>query len=257
MKSSKSIIGVMVLVCFFIMGTATIGGAQVIPKGDQWQSYVGTYFWLPAVTGKVRVEGTDADVNTSLSDTFSHIRFAASLHYEGFQNNWGIMFDGWYGKLEQDGSSPPGQPPGGRKVTSESTLVEVAIPYRIVGSGAVTDLFIGVRYNSMLNKISFEAANLDREKRKDFFDPFVGARVLLPISKEWIIGIRGDIGGFGISTTSSTLALNGIASINWQITPLVSLSAGYRAYYMKYDKDDLNKYDATSHGPWLGVGFSF
>ena len=112
----------------------------------------------------------------------------------------------------------------------ESILAEVAIPYRMIFPGVITDMFIGVRYNSMLNKISFEAANLDREKRKDFFTPSSAPGSFFLFRKQWILGIRGDIGGFGIGTYTSTLALNGIATITWQITPEFSLSGGYRAY---------------------------
>jgi hypothetical protein len=86
-------------------------------------------------------------------------------------------------------------------------------------------------------------------------DPFVGGRIFIPLDKKWYIGLRGDIGGFGIGNASD-LALNGNVSINWQINELFSLNAGYRAYYLKYNSGD-NEWNATQHGPWMGIGFSF
>lgn len=63
------------------------------------------------------------------------------------------------------------------------------------------------------------------------------------------------MGGFGIGNASD-LALNGNIFVNWQINELFSLSGGYRALYMKYNSGD-NEYNATQHGPWLGIGFTF
>ena len=39
-------------------------------------------------------------------------------------------------------------------------------------------------------------------------DPFVGGRIFIPLDKKWYLGLRGDIGGFGIGNASD-LALNG------------------------------------------------
>jgi hypothetical protein len=75
------------------------------------------------------------------------------------------------------------------------------------------------------------------------------------MTKTWFFGLRGDIGGFGIGNASD-LALNGNAFFNWQITQPLSMQFGYRALYIKYNEGE-NEWNATQHGPWLGVGLSF
>jgi hypothetical protein len=253
MRGSKSIIGVMVLICFFILGTATAGRADY---EDQWHSYIGTYFWLPGVSGNVKVKDLETNLDYDLGKSLNNAKFFAAVHYEGFGKNWGIFFDGMYGAMEVDKSHPQGSLPGTRRFKGDWSLIELAVPYRIVETTWVADVFVGVRYNFFGAELSIEDQHLNKSKNKDWLDPFFGARVLLPIAKNWHFGFRADIGGFGAGLESADLVLNGNASITWRITQLVSLSAGYRAYYLKYAKDNFD-FDATIHGPWLGVGFSF
>jgi hypothetical protein len=81
MKDYKSIIGVMVLIGVFILGTATVGGAQVIPKGgDQWQSYFGAYFWVPGVNGTVGVNNLKTDLDWEMGG-LSHEDYSPSEEF--------------------------------------------------------------------------------------------------------------------------------------------------------------------------------
>jgi hypothetical protein len=61
------------------------------------------------------------------------------------------------------------------------------------------------------------------------------ARVFIPLSKCWYLGLRGDVGGFGLGNASD-LALNGNAFFTWQASPVFSVQLGYRALYMKYNR---------------------
>jgi hypothetical protein len=260
MKSSKSVIGLMALIGIFILGTATIGGAQAMPKeGGPWQSYIGTYFWVPGVNGVVKVKDLRADLDWEIGESLDNAKFFAAVRYEGFGKNWGIMFDTMTGVMEFDKSIVENSLPGTQQFTESFSRTEIAVPYRVSWMvGGAFDMFIGARYNRIGAQLVNEIGNARsfEKKYKDWLDAFIGARVLLPLSREWFLGFRADIGGFGIGLESSDVALNGDLSINWQITPLVSLSAGYRASYLKYTNDNIN-YDATTHGPWIGVGFSF
>ncbi len=65
--------------------------------------------------------------------------------------------------------------------------------------------------------------------------------------------VRGDIGGFGAGSDFTWQALG---LIDWQPFKYVSFIAGYRGLYQDY-KDDNFKYDATTHGPLLGVNIKW
>ena len=135
------------------------------------------------------------------------------------------------------------------------SLIELAVPYRLTWNPVVADVFVGGRYNYNYSELGIPSRPVNVSDTVAWVDPFVGGRIFIPLDKKWYIGLRGDIGGFGIGNASD-LALNGNVSINWQINELLSLNAGYRAYYLKYNSGD-NEWNATQHGPWLGLGFSF
>ncbi len=111
--------------------------------------------------------------------------------------------------------------PGKRQYKLNQTLVELAVPYRLIWKPVVADVFVGGRYNNMCSEIGIPSRPLTVSDTTAWVDPFVGGRIFIPLDKKWYIGLRGDVGGFGIGNASD-LALNGNASINWQLNELFS-----------------------------------
>jgi hypothetical protein len=243
------------LVGFFIAMASIPASAEIIDKSEHWKNFVAIYGWMPSMNGDVKVKGVDANVDISFSDILSNLKFGFMGHYEGFKGHWGIIVDGMYAQLEKDQAPPRGLIPGTRQFKANLSLVELAVPYRLTWNPVVADVFVGGRLNYLYQEIGIPSIPLKVDGTKQFVDPFVGGRILIPLSKSWFLGFRGDIGGFGIGDCSD-LALNGNVSINWQITDLVSLHGGYRAYYLKYNQAD-HQWEGTMHGPWIGLGFSF
>jgi hypothetical protein len=255
MKSTKRIEMIMGIAVYFIFLTTSFASAEILDKSEHWKNFVAIYGWVPAINGDVKVKGVDANVDITYSDVISNMKFGIMGHYEGFMGHWGIMADGIYGQLEKDQEHPGGAIPGKRQFKATLSLAELAVPYRMTWNPVVADVFVGGRFNYLYTEIGIPSIPLKVDGTKQFVDPFVGGRILIPLSKSWFLGLRGDIGGFGIGDCSD-LALNGNASINWQINDLVSLHGGYRAYYLKKNQADF-QWEGTMHGPWLGVGFSF
>jgi hypothetical protein len=210
---------------------------------------------LPAINGDLKVKGVESGMDVSWGDMLNNLDFFAMAHYEAFKGNWGIMLDGMYAALEAEKEHAGGAVPGRRQLKITQSLVELAIPYRLTWKPVVADVFFGGRYNYLKTEISIPSRALVRDDSLAFVDPIIGGRVFFPLAKSWYLGLRGDIGGFGIGNASD-LALNGNVFVNWQINPLLSLQGGYRALYMKYNEGE-NEWNATQHGPWLGLGFSF
>jgi hypothetical protein len=195
------------------------------------------------------------NLDITYSDTFNALKFFFMGHYEGMKGHWGILFDLNYTQLEKSNDHPGGLVPGSRQMKINQALIELAVPYRLTWNPVVADVFVGGRYNYTYGELSIPSRPLNVSDTVAWVDPFVGGRIFIPLDKKWYIGLRGDVGGFGIGNASD-LALNGNASINWQLNELFSLHAGYRAYYLKYNSGD-NEWNATQHGPWFGIGFSF
>ena len=245
----------MVFVGVFIFLSTTLASAEILDKSEHWKNFVAIYGWVPAISGDVKVKGLDANVDLTYSDVLSNLKFALMGHYEGFQGHWGIFADGIYGQLEKDQEHPGGLIPGKRQYKATMSFVELAVPYRLTWNPVVADIFVGGRYNYLYQEIGIPSIPRKVDGNTQWVDPFVGGRIFIPLTKSWFLGLRGDIGGFGIGNASD-LALNGNVSINWQLNDLFSLHAGYRAYYLKYNEGDY-QWEGTMHGPWLGLGFSF
>jgi hypothetical protein len=255
MKPLKQILWASVLTCVFILGTGTPGRTEILEKSDQWKNFAALYGWAQAINGDMKIKGVETNVDIDFSDTFNALKFFFMGHYEGFKGPWGLMFDVNYTQLEKDFERPGGAVPGRRQVKVNQALVELAVPYRFAWKPVVADAFIGGRYNGLYGEIAIPSRAAKVDDNVQWVDLFVGARVFFPLDKKWSIGLRGDVGGFGIGNASD-LALNGIASVNWQLNELFSLHTGYRAYYLKYNEGQ-NEWNATQHGPWFGIGFTF
>ena len=255
MKSFKSFKMILGFVGLFIFLSTSLVSAEVIEKSDQWKSFLSIYGWANIVNGDVKVKGVESDINNTFDDFWSNTKFFFGAHYEGFKGHWGLMLDGFYNSFEVEKDHPSGALPGRRQMKFNQTFVELAIPYRLTWNPVVADVFIGGRYNHIYGEIGIPSIPVKTDDTLAFVDPIVGGRVFIPMSKTWFFGLRGDIGGFGIGNASD-LALNGSAFFNWQITQPLSMQFGYRALYMKYNEGE-NEWNATQHGPWLGLGFSF
>jgi hypothetical protein len=251
-KRASLILGAVGLLLFLF---TSMSSAEVLDKSEQWKSFLSIYGWLPAINGDLKAKGVEADLDVSYSDILSKLNFAFFAHYEGFKGHWGIMLDGLYAYLEAEKEQPGGAVPGRRQIKFRQSLIELAVPYRLTWNPVVADVFIGGRFNYLYAEIGIPSLAVKKDDNLAFVDPIVGGRVFIPLAKNWYLGLRGDIGGFGIGNASD-LALNGNAFVNWQVTPLISVQGGYRALYMKYNEGD-NEYKGTQHGPWLGIGFTF
>ena len=255
MNSPKRIKMMMGIAVVFIFLTASLASAEILEKSEHWKNFVAIYGWAQAITGDVKVKGVENDLDISQSDLFNALKFFFMGHYEGMKGHWGVLLDVNYTQLEKTKDHPGGLVPGTRQFKVDQALVELAVPYRLTWNPVVVDVFSGGRLNYLKQEIGIPSIPLNVSDTVSWVDPFVGGRILIPLDKKWYIGLRGDVGGFGIGNCSD-LALNGNVSINWQITDVFSLHAGYRAYYLKYNSGD-NEWNATNHGPWLGVGFTF
>jgi hypothetical protein len=95
--------------------------------------------------------------------------------------------------------------------------------------------------------------------RDERWDPFIGGRVGWDASKRWSLGLRGDIGGFGIGDAAQfTWQLEGTAA--FRLASWSRLLAGYRV--LSFDTVDgggteRSGVDLLQQGFIVGVAFGF
>ena len=129
-------------------------------------------------------------------------------------------------------------------------ILELAGTYRPV---SVNDFQIiaGLRRQD----IDVELAILSRTPQAsvDWTDPFVGVIYTPALTNKLYLGLRGDIGGFGIA---SDLAINAEAMLRYQFGDTFSFKFGYR--YLKVDFEDSSLvYDISLDGLLFGLGIAF
>jgi hypothetical protein len=208
------------------------------------------------------VKGTEADLDVSFGDVLDVLDFAAEGRVEAIKDNrWGFFIDGTYLKLGPEVK----QGPVHLRVGYKYWLWELGGLYRAAtwetkhGNGAF-DLLLGGRYTSMDVDLDFRNLPLpDVSGSQDWTDLIAGARVAIDLPHDWSISLRGDLGGFGIGG-SSNLSAQGILAARWRFAPAWEAVIGYRALYQDYENGrgaDKFAYDATTHGPLLGVGYRF
>jgi len=91
------------------------------------------------------------------------------------------------------------------------------------------------------------------ESETSWFDPVVGMQVDFAMTEKLGLGVRGDIGGFGVG---SEFSWGLVTAAKYDFTDLVSGYAGYRILDIDYEETDF-VFDAQMGGPIFGMMFRF
>jgi len=208
------------------------------------------YLWAVFIKGDLKVRGVGVDLDIPFSDVFDNLNGALTFHFEGaHKQNWGFFTDLNYIVLKPDD--------GPIDIEYTQILYELAAFYRLIENGVVIDGFGGLRYSSMDVELDFPGSRPDVDQRKDWIDPYVGLRWKWPLGEKWALRLRTDFGGFGVG---SRLSWNGVGLVDFKPWEHVGFFGGYRALYQDYSTGSGNhrfSYDATMHGPALGLNITW
>jgi opacity protein-like surface antigen len=244
-----------------------------IPQGahadaDAWRFELTPYLWVPvSIDGDSTVDGTTAPVDLSLGDLLDHFQFALTGRAEAWKGNWGVIFDGMYVDLGGDLSTPG--PMADLNITQwvADGLVSYRFLDRPIGvsgpnnaaHGRVTmELMAGLRFVDLKQEITL-SPGIKLGGSENYLEPVVGARVQWRTSDKWFFVVRGDASGFGVGD-GSDLTWNVLAGAGYAIAPNKTLKIGYRIQDVDWETGtgrDTMGFDATLHGPWLGLTFKF
>ena len=231
---------------------------------DDWQFNLAPfYLWGINIEGDLSA-GTDKipggiqlskPVDVPFEDVFDALEGVFIVHFEVMhKSNLGFLVDVDYLDLGNEFTNGQGI---NLKVDFEATLAEVAGLYRINRDTHNFDAIFGVRGYKMDPGVTLSGGPKVVDKSQDWLDPFVGGRWSWNFAEDWSLVARGDIGGFGIG---SDLSWQAVGLVEWQPFKYVSFLAGYRALDVDYEDgsgNDYLKFDATFHGPMLGLNFKW
>ncbi len=244
MRTRVSVFAAMLL----CLATHERAAAQQASEG--WKFTIAPYFLFPHMDGTVGIGPVQTEIDVSPGDIFDNLQFGAMLAAEAGNGQWAIGFDGLYMDLGKDGE----------KLSTRYDAYQAGL--ELTGFRRLTPFFevlAGGRLNLLGASFTSPASVTLVDKDKAWFDPFIGARFIIPNTGKWTFMLRGDVGGFGVGSQFA-----------WQVRPTVeyhvskhwAFGVAYWALGMDYVSGEIGdgdyfKYNVTTFGPEIGVGYTF
>lgn len=229
------------------------------------------YGWIAGMNGLVGVADRTVNIDITPGEVFSHLGSvdgALMLHAEVGKGDWGFILDANLIRAGTSITTAPAQV----EVNLQQTIIEALGMYRLIdmpgylveGKALSVDFLAGGRFYEFGNILTVRPFNpmlptVPLNLSATWVDLVVGGRAVVPITNSLELFGRADIGGFGIGS-SSLLAWNLIAGLDWKMTSCSSLVAGYREL-------NVNKtggvggtafdFNAKMYGPFMAITFQF
>ncbi|MCX7411772.1 MAG: hypothetical protein NTZ32_27170 [Planctomycetales bacterium] len=230
---------------------------------------VAPYGWLSGINGQVVTHGQVLNVNVSPSDvlqSLGDVNGAFMLHTEVGRGDWGLILDVSLIRLTPQVAVGPVV----IDADLQQTLMEFLGMYRLVdasdywveGKSLTVDLLAGARYYQVSNSLTIDLPGpitLENDQSKTWVDMVIGARTRVPVTSSLDLFARADIGGFGVGS-SSNLAWNVVAGVDYQWNSWTSLGAGYRVLDIDQKSGSGTTaygFDVQMAGPFAALAFKF
>lgn len=236
-------------------------------ESDQWQFEFTPYLLAAGLDGTVGVRGVEADLDMSFNDIWDDLDSAFMGIFTAQKGPWTFGLETVYMKLEENGARSVTGPfgkvsvSGALELTTEMTIVQGSVGYRVLDDITKVDLIGALRYTEIdvdmdvkVNTtpgIVFAGGALSESGSDSWTDAVVGARVTHPLSANVDLVGYADVGGGG-----SDLTYQFIGGVDWTFREGYTTKVGYR--YLSWDYEDGGtKWDVAASGIYLGLGIQF
>jgi len=249
-----SIFRVLILTALLISSAAT--------AADDWSFQLEPYLLGASIEGDTSIgRATGVEVDVDFGDIMDSLDLAGMIHFEAHNaNGWGTILDYGFMKLSSDKSGPLG---GVLAADVRQGILEALLARRIELGGGHIDYLAGFRWWDNDVDIDIDAAifpgSTTASVEEDWIDLVVGARWTKPLNDKWELQLRGDIGGFGLESDFTAVLATGI---QYQLGETIDLDIQYKALWVDYESGSRGQpgyfeYDTVTHGPIIGLIFSF
>jgi hypothetical protein len=238
------------------MGILAVTIAMVLPstvlsQEADWQFELAPlYLWAILIDGDLGVRERTAGVSVDFGDVWDNLEGVFTLRFNGlYRGKFGFVLDYNYLDLGTEVTKQGAN----LEVDFKSQILNAAAIYRFIDGPHTLDGAAGIRYTNLDARIDLRNIGVRLDGDQDWVDPIVGLRYAYQIADKWTLRLYGDIGGFGVS---SDFTWQGLGLIDFQPWKNVAIVAGYRAIGTDYETGsgmDQFSYDATVHGPVLGI----
>lgn len=252
-------------------GQTTAPGADKSVKASsdgKWNFTIAPYMWAVSMDGKVTVGDYSTSSSMSFSDIMKNLQVGGLMHMEARKDRLGFFVDPIYLKMREDKTlsavSSGAAQPTTRDITAtiETWLVEFGVIYQAgkwklgekdAARSASLDIYGGGRYWYMHSSLD-TSGPANPTSTVDFVDPMIGLSFNTDLTERVVLNLRGDIGGFGVSSDFSWSAA---ALFGYRFTRDITGFLGYRALYLDYKTSDSPRFKVTMQGPITGIQFAF
>lgn len=216
----------------------------------KWEFATIGYVWFAGAWGKTDVIGPVAPVDLKLpfGKVLKAFKFAFMGAAEAKHDRFVVLGDLTF--IHLDAHQGIGiRDPDFLKAELDSRTAEITLlgGYRVVDGPTSVDLLAGGRMNWFKTTLQLKGPNreADGEKKENWFDPLIAARVATPLGGKWSLALYGDLGGI---VTGSDITWQAVPTINYQLKPKMTLGAGWRYFKVNYDHGDF-LYNVHQSGP--------
>jgi hypothetical protein len=212
-----------------------------------WRYSVAPYLWVATLTGDFGADGVQGSTDSDYSFwALENLERYASAHFEARAANWGWFVDALAVEYQDEFDS----------IAFDTTIGVAGEIYEagaIFALGAVPGLAVlgGVRVIDLEVEVGLTPGP-DGRARDRWTDPFVGVKYRRALGTSWYLDVRGDLGGFGVSSEAQAQL---IASVGYRFGERLEAFGGYR--FLTVDFEDALMLDATAEGPGLGFTWSW
>jgi hypothetical protein len=133
----------------------------------------------------------------------------------------------------------------------DQTIIEPSVGYRLT---PVIEVLGGARYNRLAAETNFRGPlDVRLNRSQNWWDPFVGGRMIVPLKRSLSVSARFDVGGF---SAGSRIVINSEPLLHMKVSRRTTLLAGWKFLYTDYKNTGAQfRYNVLSHGPMIGATF--
>jgi opacity protein-like surface antigen len=239
--------------------------SPVYSQGDSggWDYKLTPYIWFVWLDGELTTTSTTRTADADFGDVLDDLHFGLMVNFEAWKrdSHWGLGADLLYTDFESDSDADI-------TPSVETALLDLMVAYRFGGnppasdSALTFDLGGGLRIWHVNAGIEIEN-NLTLGADIEWWEPFIGARLMWQPSDRWLIELKADVGIFDIGTDingseADVTTWNLYAGVNFFITENTSVNAGFRYFDINVDAEDSpTELDVEMYGPTLELAFRF
>ncbi|QDP01427.1 hypothetical protein [Thalassotalea sp. PS06] len=246
--------------CASIITTSILLSSQI--QANDWEFSIEPYLMATNIEGDFgsgRIEQAEIDVD--FSDILENLEAAGMIRFEAISpSNIGFALD--YGFMDQGGSKTFAN---GQELDAgvRQGVLEGLVFYRNDLQNASIDYIAGVRWWDNDVDIDVDLPNLEQRLsasvEEDWVDFVVGLRWYSYLNENWTFELYGDVGGLDLSSEFTSTVKIGM---QYKMTELLTLDVKYKATWVDYEDGTPGEpgffaYDTVTHGPVLGLAFTF